>query len=89
MRFHYAQSFAHEPPEAYERLILDAIMGDHTLFARGDGVEASWEVVDPILARWSEADAPPETYTAGSWGPSGAEHLIGRTDDRWINPDDL
>ena len=88
MNFRYAQSFKHEPPEAYERLILDAIMGDHTLFARGDGVQASWEFVDPILTHWRESDAPPEEYTAGSWGPAGAEHLIAGTDDRWNNPND-
>jgi len=86
MDFRYAGSFMHEPPEAYERLILDAITGDRTLFARGDGVEASWEFMQPILDRWAEVQAPPLAYEAGSWGPNEADRLIGWTGGRWHQP---
>jgi len=86
MDFHYARAFAHEPPEAYERLILDALTGDHALFARGDGVEASWEFVTPILERWAEGGEPPLDYPAGSWGPQAADDLIRHTGHTWQNP---
>jgi glucose-6-phosphate 1-dehydrogenase len=88
MDFHYAQAFAHEPPEAYERLILDALAGDRTLFARGDGVEASWEFLSPILRHWGASGAGPPVYPAGSWGPAEADRLIERTGHHWLNPDD-
>jgi len=72
MDFDYERSFMHETAEAYERLIHDAMDGDHTLFTRADGVEASWEVVEPVL------EHPPElqTYAPGTWGPSAADALI-------------
>jgi glucose-6-phosphate 1-dehydrogenase len=88
MEFFYERAFAHEPPEAYERLILDAITGDRTLFARGDGVEASWRLVTPILRRWEASPRGPAEYPAGSWGPSEADRLIAATGHRWQNPDD-
>jgi glucose-6-phosphate 1-dehydrogenase len=86
MDFHYARTFAHEPPEAYERLILDALTGDHTLFARGDAVEASWEWITPILKHWENSDERPAEYEAGSWGPEEADRLIAWTADRWHVP---
>ncbi|MBM3498432.1 MAG: glucose-6-phosphate dehydrogenase [Armatimonadetes bacterium] len=88
MEFYYARAFTHEPPEAYERLILDALTGDRTLFARGDGVEASWRFITPILRHWEScADGPPE-YPSGSWGPPEADRLLQWTGHRWQNPDD-
>jgi len=86
MDFGYARTFAHEPPEAYERLILDALLGDHTLFARGDAVEASWDRITPILQHWRTKGDRPAEYVAGSWGPEEAERLIAWTADRWHPP---
>jgi glucose-6-phosphate 1-dehydrogenase len=88
MDFAYARTFAHEPPEAYERLILDALTGDRTLFARGDGVETAWEFLDPILKYWAASAEAPKEYPAGSWGPAEADALIGRTGHRWHDPGD-
>ncbi len=81
MEFHYGTSFLSESPEAYERLILDAMRGDATLFTRNDEVEALWSVIDPILTAW-EADttSPIAQYAAGSAGPVEADALLdGRT----------
>ena len=72
MEFSYRDSFMTEPAEAYERLLHDAMEGDHTLFAREDGVERAWKVVQPVL----DSPAPLCTYTAGSWGPPEADALI-------------
>lgn len=67
MDFNYGTSFGVTPPDAYERLLLDALMGDPTLFTRNDEVEAAWTRFDPLLAEWDEADDVPR-YSAGSWG---------------------
>jgi len=86
MTFHYSDGFPDAPlPDAYERLLLDAIRGDASLFTRSDGIAAAWNIVDPVLSFWEEdADAPPlETYPRGSWGPPGAEALLSRHDHRW------
>ena len=72
MDFDYERSFMHEPAEAYERLLHDAMNGDHTLFTRADGVERAWEVVTPMLER----PAPLCTYEPGTWGPAEADDLI-------------
>jgi glucose-6-phosphate 1-dehydrogenase len=79
--FDYGQSFHAELPEAYERLLLDALRGDATLFMRSDELEAAWEFVTPILEAW-RGTLPPQisTYAAGTWGPPQAERLI---DDRF------
>jgi len=78
MEFLYGTSFLSESPEAYERLILDAMRGDATLFTRNDETLAQWSIIDPILARWGEGDEPPlEAYRAGSAGPAAADALIG------------
>jgi len=77
MEFLYGTSFLSESPEAYERLILDTMRGDATLFARGDEVEAAWAVCDPILAAWSGTDGGPvHAYPAGSTGPAEADALL-------------
>jgi glucose-6-phosphate 1-dehydrogenase len=77
MEFHYGTSFVSESPEAYERLILDAMRGDATLFTRNDEIEALWGIIDPILAAWPEdrlSEIP--QYTAGSAGPPEADALL-------------
>jgi glucose-6-phosphate 1-dehydrogenase len=77
MEFHYGTSFLSESPEAYERLILDAMRGDATLFTRNDEIEALWGIVDPILTAWHEdTRTPMPTYRAGSQGPAEAERLL-------------
>jgi glucose-6-phosphate 1-dehydrogenase len=76
MEFHYGTSFLSQSPEAYERLILDAMRGDATLFTRADEVDASWSVVDPILERWRQAPGPLPTYPAGTAGPAEADALL-------------
>jgi glucose-6-phosphate 1-dehydrogenase len=83
MEFRYGTSFMSESPEAYERLILDAMRGDATLFTRNDEIEALWGIIDPILTAWHEdRHSPIREYPAGSAGPSAAESLLG-TGQRW------
>ncbi|MDQ1459103.1 MAG: glucose-6-phosphate 1-dehydrogenase [Actinomycetota bacterium] len=77
MEFRYGTSFASQSPEAYERLILDAMRGDATLFTRGDEVEAQWRIIDPILAAWHEdTTSPIPQYPAGSAGPPESDALL-------------
>jgi glucose-6-phosphate 1-dehydrogenase len=77
MEFHYGTSFLSESPEAYERLILDAMRGDATLFTRNDEIEALWGIIDPILTAWhDDTTTPIPTYPAGSQGPADAERLL-------------
>ena len=76
MEFRYGTSFLSESPEAYERLILDAMRGDASLFTRVDEVEASWEICDPILKTWAAMPGPLPTYAAGSAGPAEADVLL-------------
>lgn len=85
MDFRYGAAFGSSTPEAYERLILDAMRGDATLFTRADEVEAQWGFIDPILRGWHEQDAPVSSYAAGSWGPAEAEALL-RPGDAWRKP---
>jgi glucose-6-phosphate 1-dehydrogenase len=86
MNFDYARTFGSEPPEAYERLLHDAMIGDGTLFTRRDESEASWGIVDPILAAWKESDQKPFSYEPNSWGPKEADDFIGRDGRRWHRP---
>lgn len=89
--FDYADTFQKEPPEAYERLIADAMAGDQALFIRGDEAEAAWTVIDPILQAWDKANEEgktPETYEPGSWGPKGSFELMKRDDRKWLQSDD-
>lgn len=84
MHFRYAATFGSNTPEAYERLILDAIVGDSTLFIRGDETEASWRLVTPILESWSElGDTGLAAYAAGSWGPLASERLLWSNGHEW------
>jgi glucose-6-phosphate 1-dehydrogenase len=70
-------------PDAYERLIMDVIRGDQTLFMRGDEVEAAWEWLDPITAAWEASREKPSTYDPGSSGPEDALMLMHRDGRRW------
>jgi len=85
MDFRYGTEFGSSTPEAYERLILDAMRGEATLFTRADEVEAQWGFIDPILAGWREQDAPLAFYEAGSWGPGEADALLA-PGDTWRRP---
>src|SRR5215216_1300569 len=76
MEFLYGTSFLSESPEAYERLILDAMRGDATLFTRDDEVEAQWRIIDPILEAWEQDDTLPAEYAAGSHGPDDAKRIL-------------
>ncbi|HEY2901394.1 MAG TPA: glucose-6-phosphate dehydrogenase [Polyangia bacterium] len=91
MEFRYGASFGVEPPEAYERLILDCMLGDGTLFTRADEVEASWTWISRIHQHWAEQSgrpgAPPlPSYPAGTWGPEAAERLIDGDGRHWRRP---
>jgi glucose-6-phosphate 1-dehydrogenase len=82
MEFLYGTAFLSQSPEAYERLIMDAMRGDATLFTRNDEVEAQWRICDPIVAKWEKTPGPLPQYQAGSQGPDEAESLL-RGDDTW------
>jgi len=84
MDFAYGSAFSVESPDAYETLILDALLGDASLFTRADEVEAAWRIVDPIMDAWL-ADAEPAlpNYGAGTWGPDAADALLTREGRRW------
>jgi glucose-6-phosphate 1-dehydrogenase len=84
MDFHYGTSFGKATPEAYERLLLDAMAGDATLFARRDEVEEAWKFVDAIRAAWDSGEGGPvATYDSGSWGPAEADELVKRHGASW------
>jgi glucose-6-phosphate 1-dehydrogenase len=86
--FLYHTTFHAEPPEAYERLIFDSILGDQTLFIRGDEAEAAWKVIDPIEQGWAESKKPPQEYAPGSWGPKDSFNLIELDGRRWMHSKD-
>ena len=77
MEFLYGSAFLSQSPEAYERLIMDAMRGDATLFTRDDEVEEQWRIIDPILRAWKADSAPLAAYAAGSPGPAEADALLG------------
>ncbi len=79
----FAESFDERNPDAYERLIMDVVRGNQTLFMRRDEVEAAWQWVDPILQGWDENGQPVQGYTAGTWGPSSSIALIERDGRTW------
>ncbi len=85
MDFHYSTSFGKSSPEAYERLLLDAMAGDATLFARRDEVEEAWKIVDFIEHAWHQSATPPPMaeYVAGTWGPKEADDLLHEQGHRW------
>lgn len=87
MQFDYGKSFTQKMPEAYERLLLDALRGDHSLFMRSDELEAAWEFCTPILEAWGRnppTDFP--NYKAGSWGPAAADRLLEGCQRGWRKP---
>ncbi|MBA3875499.1 MAG: glucose-6-phosphate dehydrogenase [Anaerolinea sp.] len=84
MDFTYGSAFSVDSPDAYETLLLDAMLGDASLFTRADEVEAAWTIATPIVESWLDAPAPDfPNYAAGTWGPESAEALIGRDGRRW------
>ncbi|MDQ6653472.1 MAG: glucose-6-phosphate dehydrogenase [Acidobacteriota bacterium] len=83
MDFRYGSSFGVKPPEAYERLLLDCMLGDSTLYARRDMVERGWEIAAPILEAWKKPATDFPNYEAGSWGPQAAFGLIERDGREW------
>lgn len=86
LAFHYETSFDKAPPEAYERLLLDAIHGDNTLFAREDEVDYAWRFVTPILEAWRTTDlCAVHPYWAGSWGPDAADRMMAADKRAWRN----
>jgi glucose-6-phosphate 1-dehydrogenase len=84
----YKTTFHTEPPEAYERLIFDAMLGDQTLFIRGDEAEAAWNVIDPIQLGWQQSKESPQEYAPNSWGPKRALDLIEQDGRRWLHSRD-
>ncbi|MCE7986562.1 MAG: glucose-6-phosphate dehydrogenase [Caldilinea sp. CFX5] len=85
LEFHYRDAFPDRTlPDAYERLLLDALHGDALLFARNDEIIQAWRLIDPILQGWSTPDTPPiVTYPKGSWGPKEADRLLSHDGHRW------
>ena len=83
MEFSYGAGFEDQYPEAYERVILDALRGDPTLFIRADEVARSWRIVDPILQCWAADEEPIPLYQAATWGPRAAADLIAREGRAW------
>jgi glucose-6-phosphate 1-dehydrogenase len=86
MEFRYATSFGAEPPEAYERLLLETMLGDSTLFARRDEVETAWAWLDPLLNAWARDARGPHPYPSGNWGPEQADELIEKDGRKWRRP---
>ncbi|MBX3436057.1 MAG: glucose-6-phosphate dehydrogenase [Planctomycetaceae bacterium] len=86
MDMEYHDAFDIEIPEAYERLLLDVMRGDSTLFTRSDELEAAWQFVTPVLEAWEASDEAPELYASGTWGPKGSEQLIRRSGRAWRRP---
>jgi glucose-6-phosphate 1-dehydrogenase len=86
MDFLYGQSFGEAGPDAYERLLLDAMLGDPTLFARRDEVETAWSLMQPVLDGWDGLPVPIYPYESGTWGPSKADALMQRENRVWRRP---
>ena len=87
MEFHYRSAFPNKPiPEAYERLLQDAIEGDAALFMRSDEIERAWAIMDPLIAASERPDAPrPQEYAVGGEGPACADELLARTGRTWLS----
>ncbi|HYE66446.1 MAG TPA: glucose-6-phosphate dehydrogenase [Pyrinomonadaceae bacterium] len=83
MDFRYGSSFGVEPPEAYERLLLDCMLGDSTLYARRDMAERGWEIVEPVLEAWRKPATDFPNYAAGTWGPQSADDLTESDGRHW------
>lgn len=85
MDFAYGESFTESSPEAYERLLLDVLLGDANLFPRHQEVERSWEILDPVERYWDK-HGKPEQYAAGTWGPQAADEMLARDGRSWRRP---
>ena len=86
MDFGYGTAFTESSPEAYERLILDVLLGEPSLFPVNEEVERSWEILDPVIEHWAARPEGPDPYAAGSWGPVSADLMLGRTGRHWRRP---
>ncbi|HEX6547187.1 MAG TPA: glucose-6-phosphate dehydrogenase [Candidatus Dormibacteraeota bacterium] len=86
MDFLYASSFLTEAPDAYERLLVDCMLGDPTLFTRSDEVETAWTLVDAVETAWRKGEPPLEFYKAGTWGPEAADRLVATDGHQWHRP---
>lgn len=86
MDFEYQEAFQISLPEAYERLLLDVLRGDATLFMRNDELEAAWRLLTPVLHAWEQDPVGPEQYAAGTWGPAGADALLQQAGRSWHVP---
>lgn len=87
MNFRYATTYGSNTPEAYERLVLDAMIGDGTLFIRGDEAETSWQLYTPVLKAWAAAGREGMgSYVAGGWGPEGGDALLAKNNHAWRQP---
>lgn len=86
MDFGYGHAFTESSPEAYERLILDVLLGEPPLFPRHEEVELSWKILDPFEKFWAEENRQPEPYPPGSWGPASADELMARDGRKWRRP---
>lgn len=86
MDFGYGHAFTEASPEAYERLILDVLLGDPPLFPRHEEVELSWKILDPVEEYWASLHTPLEQYAPGSWGPASADALLARDGRVWRRP---
>ncbi len=86
MDFNYGTSFGERSPSAYETLLLDALLGDATLYTRQDMVEASWKAVEPILQVWHNTPFDFPNYAAGTWGPKAADEMLARRGHEWRVP---
>ncbi|WP_026917869.1 glucose-6-phosphate dehydrogenase [Gordonia shandongensis] len=85
MDFSYGEAFTVSSPEAYERLLLDVLLGEPSLFPVDEEVELSWQILDPVLEQWAQSGAP-EEYESGSWGPACADEMLSRTGRLWRRP---
>ncbi|NLF02339.1 MAG: glucose-6-phosphate dehydrogenase, partial [Anaerolineales bacterium] len=85
LAFDYARAFGPSSlPEAYERLLLDALQGDASLFTRADEIEIAWGLIDPVLAAWEQPGAPPPSlYEPDTWGPPEANEFLARENRTW------
>jgi glucose-6-phosphate 1-dehydrogenase len=84
MEFKYRDSFSGVLPDAYERLLMEALRGDASLFTRSDGIETAWKLVDSIASGWETRNIPDlALYRRGSWGPSEANTLLARDERSW------
>jgi glucose-6-phosphate 1-dehydrogenase len=86
MDFNYGSSFGERSPSAYETLLLDAIIGDATLYTRQDMVEASWSAVQPILDYWGTQKFAFPNYAPGTWGPAESDAMLARRGHTWRRP---